>query len=87
MDDNTPPLSLKAQMQRRTPAERALANPTNKALAIAAFCYRCQDQGENTPHLTKARVRDCTHKTCELWPHRGWQGTTTASHRLLIPDF
>jgi len=73
-----PPIfSEKARRQRMTPAERANESPTSLKLAIAAYCYRCQDDGSGTPHLTKAAVRDCTQQKCELWRHRGWQSTTT----------
>ena len=71
------PLSPRAALQRRTPAERAAAAPKDLKLAIAAFCFRCQGNGKDGPHRTKARVRDCEARDCELFPHRGWQSITT----------
>jgi hypothetical protein len=70
-----------AVRQRATPAERAAKNPTSMRLAIWAMCYACQDTGEPTPHVIKAAVRDCVMNTCPLWPHRGWQDTTTRRRR------
>ena len=81
-DAATPPpaLSEKARKQRLTPTERSLENtdigkPALR-LAIAAKCFECQDTGDGTPHLIKARVRDCRAQTCPLWRHRGWQDST-----------
>ena len=80
MSDDTAPISEKARKQRMTPAERAQANPKDAKLAIAAYCFRCQNDGMGTPHLIKAHVRDCTNQACELWRHRGWQHVTTNLH-------
>ena len=76
-----PPMSEKGRKQRLTPGERSLENAgTGKPglrLAIAAKCFECQDTGDGTPNLIKARVRDCRAEKCALWPHRGWQSATT----------
>lgn len=80
-DDRKFSLSAKGAKQRMTPAERSAANPKSKALAIAAYCYKCQDDGSGTPHIVKARVRDCAAAHCPLWRCRGWQNVTTRNGR------
>jgi hypothetical protein len=80
------PLSEKGRKQRMSPLERAQANPQSIKLAVAAYCYNCQDLGTNTPHVTKACVRDCPAKDCALWPHRGWQAVTTRNADRANPE-
>ena len=84
-DQAKTPLSPKGAKQRMTPAERAAANPTSKTLAIAAYCYQCQDDGGGMPHVVKAKVRDCRSTVCALWPHRAWQNVTTRNGREPLP--
>jgi hypothetical protein len=53
------------------PVEKALANPKSTKLAIVAHCWTCS--GANADPGVKFRVRDCSVKSCALWPHRPWQ--------------
>lgn len=78
----TTPLSDKGAKQRRTPLQRAQDNPGSMRLAIDAMCFQCQDDGMNTPHVTKGRVRDCSTEKCPLWHVRGWRGVTTRKPRM-----
>lgn len=46
--------------------------------AVKAFCTECMG-------FERARVKDCTSKTCPLWP---WRGASTAhlARRTLTPE-
>lgn len=71
-------MSIKADKQRMSPAQRAQANPSSKSLAIHAFCYQCQGgRPDDADRQIMARVRDCANEPCPLWPHRGWLDMTS----------
>lgn len=66
--------ALNASKAKRSPEERARDNPTSAKLAIAAFCYHnCHQQQAPNSHTTKRAIKNCTVRTCPLWPHRGFQ--------------
>lgn len=56
---------------QRNPAERALHNPTNKRLAIAAKCWDCEGRDAD-PHV-RWRIGNCTITDCPLHSHRPHQ--------------
>ena len=59
-------------VERLNPFEKARRNPKSKKLAIRAFCWQCQGEG-NDPGTIDG-IRDCPcEKTCPLWPHRPYQ--------------
>lgn len=57
--------------ERRSPIEKAAANPKSLRLAITAKCYDCE--GRDSDPNPRGRVRECSIRTCPLWPVRPWQ--------------
>ena len=55
------------EVVRLNPIQKAKENPTSLRLAINAMCYSCLGCG------TAQEIRDCTAKTCALYPVRPHQ--------------
>jgi hypothetical protein len=53
------------------PVEKAKANPGSVKMAVKAHCWTCCGAGADPG--VKLHVRDCSVKSCNLWPHRPWQ--------------
>jgi len=76
------PERIKAMQDARTnaptlaPDEKAKANPRSKKYAIAHFCYQCfggdprNDPGGTPDPAWKQAIRECSAKSCALYPHR-----------------
>jgi len=57
---------------RRTPGEKAAANPRSLRLAITAKCWDCV--GGDADPGARIRIRECSVLACSLRPVRPYQG-------------
>ena len=59
-------------VERKTPLEKARANPTSLRFAVNAMCVNCMG-GDDAPNYARG-IRDCTAPACPLYNLRPYQG-------------
>jgi hypothetical protein len=62
---------VEAPERAADPLERARRKPTSLKLAVAARCWQCQGEGEDSGW--REAIGTCAVPGCALWPHRPYQ--------------